>query len=52
MQQAIVKRHPDSLAALIQAASTTDSVQLQKRERDAELVALRAEVFTNIDILS
>lgn len=44
LNQAIIRRHPDSLASLIQANSASDSVQLQHKERDAEVKALRAEL--------
>ena len=44
LQQSIIKRHPDSIAALIQAAGASDSMELRRKDRDAVLTSLRAEL--------
>ena len=38
LQESIVKRHPDSVASLIRAAKTSDSVQIE-RKKQAQVVA-------------
>ena len=44
LKEAIVKRHPDSLSALIQAANASDSTQLDRKAKENELSALKEEL--------
>ena len=44
LKEALVKRHPDSLPALIQAANMSESAQFDKKSRESELAALREEL--------
>lgn len=44
LQDSLRKRHPDSVANLIRAATVSDSVQLQRRQQDQQVEALRQEL--------
>jgi hypothetical protein len=44
LQESLLKRHPDSVASLIRAASVSDSVQLQRRQQEQQVEQLRQEV--------
>lgn len=44
LQDSLRKRHPDSVANLIRAATVSESVQLQRRQQDQQVEALRQEL--------
>ena len=44
LQDSLRKRHPDSVASLIRAATVSDSVQAERRQQEQQVAAMRQEL--------
>ena len=48
LQDSIVKKNPNSIAALIRAASTSESVQAERVEQADQLAAIKVTVVVEV----